>query len=103
VTRRAPLLLLSALAACGGGGTSTPLPDADLNAPLCTGAVFDNCSANEQCTSQNCHLFRQSGFQVCVPACDAANPCPNDASGAPATCNNMGICKPLQANACRAE
>jgi hypothetical protein len=93
-------LLLAALAACGGGG-STTVADADPNAPLCTGAAFDNCVANDQCESQNCHLFRMSGFQVCVPACDAANPCPNDSSGAPADCNTMGICKPAAPNACR--
>ncbi|MBX3162206.1 MAG: hypothetical protein KF773_39950 [Deltaproteobacteria bacterium] len=96
-------LALVLVAACGGGGGSSVVVDADPNVPLCTGAAFDNCTENADCASQNCHLFRQSGFQVCVPACDAANPCPDDSSGAPASCNNMGICKPLAPNACRAD
>jgi len=97
------LLVLSigvALAACGGGGT-TVLPDADPNAPLCTGALYDNCISNTGCASGDCHLFDASAFQVCTQACDAAHPCPNDASGSPGSCNNKGICKPARANSCR--
>lgn len=96
------LLLAMALAACGGGN-SPPLPDADPNAPLCTGAVYDNCTSNAGCTSQNCHLFEQDAIQICTQACDASNPCPNDANGMPGSCNNRGICKPRVANACRPE
>ncbi|HEU0037221.1 MAG TPA: hypothetical protein VFQ53_41710 [Kofleriaceae bacterium] len=91
------------LAACGGGGDSPPLPDADPNAPLCTGVVYDNCTSNAQCMSNNCHLFEQDAFQVCTQGCDANNPCPVDASGTVGTCNNRGICKPTRNNACRPE
>jgi hypothetical protein len=95
-------LIPALLVACGGGGSGDPvIPDADPNAPLCTGGAYDNCTANDDCTSMNCHLYRQSAFQVCTQACDASNPCPNDASGAPAMCNTMGICKPAVPNACR--
>jgi hypothetical protein len=96
-------LLAIAASACGGGGGGGSIPDADPNAPLCTGAVFDNCTSSDQCQSQNCKLFEQDAIQVCTQACDANNPCPDDASGNPATCNNRGICKPSRANACRPE
>jgi len=94
------IVVVIAIAACGGGGTTT-LPDADPNAPLCTGAVYDNCTSNTGCASMNCHLFDASAFQVCTQACDASNPCPADASGAAGSCNNKGICKPARANSCR--
>jgi hypothetical protein len=87
------------VAACGGGGGS--IPDADPNAPLCTGAVYDNCTGNTGCMSMNCHVYSQSAIQVCTQSCSSSNPCPNDATGAPGQCNNMGICKPAKANACR--
>ena len=98
--RRLLVMVLVALAACGGG-TGTTLPDADPNAPLCTGVLYDNCRANTACDSGNCHLFEASAFQICTQACDAANPCPTDATGSPASCNNKGICKPARANSCR--
>ena len=66
----------------------------------CTGAAFDLCSTEHDCTSANCKLFMADGFQVCTQACDATTPCPNDATGAPATCNAMNICKPAMANDC---
>jgi hypothetical protein len=95
-------LLVSALLLVGcGGGVKTPLPDADPNAPLCTGAVYDNCLANTGCASGNCHLFEADAIQVCTQACSASSPCPNDASGAPGSCNAKGICKPARANPCR--
>jgi hypothetical protein len=92
-----------ALVAACGGTDAPPLPDADPNAPLCTGVVFDNCLTNDKCDSLNCKLFRQEAIQVCTQACDTANPCPNDASGTPASCNDKGLCKPSRANACRPE
>src|SRR5437870_303434 len=92
---------LIAFALLGCGGTSTPVSDADPNAPPCTGAVYDNCTANTGCMSANCHLFEQDGIQVCTQSCDATTPCPNDAAGNPVTCNGKGICKPSVANACR--
>ena len=87
------------LVACGG--TSTPVPDADPNAPPCTGVAYDNCTAGAQCASNNCHLFEQDGIQICTQACDATTPCPNDKNGTPGVCNGKGICKPAVANACR--
>jgi hypothetical protein len=97
-----PTLLVASLVACSGD-TSTPVPDADPNAPLCTGVAYDNCQSNDQCDSANCHLFEQNGFRVCTQACSAANPCPMDSAGVQGTCNDKGICKPTRNNACRPE
>ncbi len=97
---KASLLLF--LVACSGD-TSTPVPDADPNAPLCTGVVYDNCNRSDQCDSADCHFFEQNGFQVCTQPCSDANPCPADSTGTPGSCNNKGICKPTRNNACRPE
>lgn len=95
--------MLVVLGACGGeGGEKGGVPDADPAAPLCTGQVYDNCTANDQCGSMNCHLF-SGEFQVCTQACtpNDNSTCPMDRNGQPAKCNNRGICKPTINNACR--
>jgi hypothetical protein len=97
MTRFAFILVL---AACGsGGGNSTPQVDA-ASGPPCTGAIYDPCTSNDQCTSQQCHVYGTAGLQVCTQACSATVPCPNDTSGAAVTCNMMGNCKPAVANNC---
>ena len=100
-TTRFTLILVLSLTACGG--SSTTATDAATDSPagaLCTGAVYDTCTTNDQCGSQNCHLFNGSALQVCTQTCNATTPCPNDASGATVACNNMNICKPSVANSC---
>lgn len=99
---RTLILALAALVlvACETGGESTPLPDADLSLPLCTGLLYDSCTGNAGCMSMNCHLFDQDAIQVCVQACSASSPCPT-LNGMAVTCNNRGLCKPPGANACR--
>lgn len=83
-----------------------PLDDAPAidggSAVTCTGAAYDPCTDNTQCDSGNCHLFSGAGFQVCVTACTPFDnsTCPVDKSGANATCNMKGICKPAEPNAC---
>ena len=101
------LLLLATLtlAACGGGEDPPPadtaLPSDTAGGEACTNADYDPCTDNTQCTSGNCHLYQQSGFQVCVSSCTPGSAeCPPDSSGNPAMCNNMGICKPVAANDC---
>ncbi len=94
------MAMLVIFSACGGGGSNTPLPDADLTQPMCTGLVYDNCTDNTQCSSNNCHLFSQDAIQICTQACDASNPCPADANGTAVSCNNKGLCKPSRGNAC---
>jgi hypothetical protein len=93
------VLGLTTLGACGGDDDSNSNIDA-ASGPACTGAVYDTCSGNAQCTSQNCHLFMADGIQVCTQACSAGVACPNDSAGAAVACNGMGICKPSVANNC---
>ncbi len=93
------IVLVLSMAACETGGAGTPLPDANLSLPMCTGMVYDSCTTNTQCMSMNCKLYDQDAIQVCTQACDASHPCPMQ-NGAAATCNNRGLCKPPTANAC---
>lgn len=91
---------ISAIAfACSSGDDPDPV-DAPAG-PACTGTAYDQCTMASQCTSNNCKLFNGDGIQVCTQSCDASNPCPT-VNGIAGTCNNMGICKPVVANACRA-
>jgi len=88
------------LAACDSDDTN-PMQQADAaSGPMCTGAVYDTCTADAQCSSQQCHLYSANALQVCTQACSAAVPCPPDSTGAPVTCNQMGNCKPGVANSC---
>ncbi len=98
-------LFVALLAACNAGTNSPPAADAPkpIDAPAgvkCTKALYDPCADNTGCLSANCKLFNGAGFQVCTQACSAAMPCPAQAGQAAPTCNNMGICKPVAANAC---
>lgn len=97
-------LLIAFLVACGGGsgGDVDPQVDAPDNLPACTMATYDSCSGNADCTSGNCHLFMQDGFQVCTTACTPLDnsTCPVDSTGANGECNMRGICKPAAENAC---
>jgi hypothetical protein len=87
-----------------GGGTADTLVDGGVGsggAATCTGAAYDPCNAAAQCTSGVCQNFAGSGFQVCTQACTPGDntTCPMQ-NGLPATCNNMGICKPAAATSC---
>ncbi len=66
------------------------------NLPACTGALYDPCTSNSQCTSANCKTFSAQGIEVCTTTCTPGDNTPCGAG----TCNNMGICKPPAANAC---
>ncbi len=66
------------------------------NLPACTGALYDPCTSNAQCMSQNCKAFGGAGIEVCTVTCTPGDNTPCGAG----TCNNMGICKPPAANAC---
>jgi len=101
----ARLVFIFTLIACGGVDGTNKQPDAGVtvDAPssaLCTGAAYDTCTTNDQCGSQQCHLYNGAGLQVCTIACSATVPCPKDATGAAVACNPMGNCKPAVANNC---
>jgi hypothetical protein len=87
----------------GGNGTVDKLVDGGMGTgpETCSGAAYDPCTDNSQCTSGRCHLYAQAGIQVCTTTCTPGDPttCPQQ-DGQPAQCNNMGICKPAAANAC---
>ena len=89
----------------GGGGQMDQLVDGGTGSgsgsATCTGAAYDPCNDNTQCTSGKCQLFSGSGFQVCTQTCTPGDSttCPMQ-NGQAAQCNNMGICKPLAANTC---
>lgn len=91
------LLFLSVLAACAGDKPADV--DANPAGPMCTKAAYDLCTTEHDCTSGVCHSF-SGEFMVCTQSCDGSNPCPNDKSGSPGTCNAMGICKPSAPNMC---
>lgn len=107
------LLIATTLAACGGDSSppdaaagidtamsvDAPAGTPDAAGATCTGALYDSCTDNTQCTSNNCKTFNAAGITVCTQACSAQNPCP-DQNGQAVMCNNMGICRPNTANAC---
>lgn len=103
----ARLVFLFTLMACGGVDGTSKKPEVDaaseVDAPsgaLCTGVAYDTCTTNDQCASQQCHMYNGAGLQVCTQTCGPTMPCPNDASGAAVGCNTMGNCKPAVANNC---
>jgi hypothetical protein len=91
---RISVALAIALAACAGD-----VPEGG-NPSVCSGDAFDTCIEEHDCGSGLCQNFIDAGFQVCSQGCDANTPCPNDVTGAPATCNANGVCQPAMANEC---
>jgi hypothetical protein len=86
----------------GGGGGGGGMDTVDGGAALaCTGAVYESCTDAAQCTSGQCKAFGGDGIQVCTQTCTPGDDttCPQ-LNGQPATCNNMGICKPPGAIEC---
>ncbi len=85
----------------GSGSASNMSPDGGVALPACTKAAYDPCTSAADCTSGNCKAFAADGIQVCTQTCTPGDntTCPMQ-NGQPATCNNMGICKPPAANAC---
>ena len=90
-------ICLSTLLGCAGSDVDPG------NGSVCMQALYDPCNEEHDCDSNMCQLFNDANIQVCTQSCDADNPCPDDASGNPATCNNRGICKPAVANDCRVD
>ena len=88
---RSAALLVIAIAACSGDEP----PPAQNN---CTGAVYDKCSDEHNCTGMNCRPF--GPIQVCTQICSDSAPCPNDEMGNAVACNG-GLCQPAAANDCK--
>jgi hypothetical protein len=82
-----------------GPASSTDAPATDAALAACTGALYDSCTGNTGCMSQDCKVFGSAGLGVCTQACSSTNPCPAQ-NGTPISCNNMGICRPNAANPC---
>jgi hypothetical protein len=79
------------LAACSG--------DQPPDAPnTCTGAVYDLCRDEHDCTVANCRPF--GTIQVCTQACTDQMPCPAEENGDAVPCTN-GFCVPAAANNCK--
>jgi hypothetical protein len=111
------LVLTCALAACSSdptpadapATTTHDAPHTTIDAPAttidapamaaCTGALYDSCTDNTKCMSNDCKAFASAGLMVCTQACSSTNPCPAQ-NGVAIMCNGMGICRPNAANAC---
>ncbi len=85
------LAITIALAACSG---DEPPPAQNT----CTGAAYDLCNDEHDCTSMNCRPF--GTIQVCTQVCAADTPCPDDAAGNAVPCTG-GLCQPTTANDCK--
>jgi hypothetical protein len=89
------------LAACSGGGTTSPADvDADPGAPdagpacilptdtiACT--VGDDSPCASQCGESYCYNYSQLPSPVCTEACSSVSDCPSGWS-----CNMKGRCRP---------
>lgn len=86
-----------------GSGSGTGSGSGSGTEAACTGAVYDPCTSDAQCTAAGatCKAFNGAGIEVCTVACTPGDDstCPAQ-NGQPVTCNNMGTCKPAAANAC---
>ena len=93
--------LLVLVAACTG--------DAPPSNRTCDGTLYDACSDEHDCLSNNCHNFMMQQFQVCSTTCTVGDdsPCMTTFDGKKATCiaisttGNAGICTPPAANNCK--
>lgn len=85
----------------GNGNGNNMMPDAGTALPACTNAAYDPCTTAADCTSGQCQLFQGAGLQICSSTCTPGDPttCPQQ-DGQAVPCNNMGVCRPVAANAC---
>ena len=92
---------VAALGLAGPACTDGSKPGATDHAStqVCSGRLYDACSADDQCASGTCKLYSNRGIHVCTQACSDAAPCPAHA-GQPATCTKQSLCRPDAANAC---
>jgi len=78
--------------------------DAAIDAPMsnvCTGLLYDRCTTNAQCMSNNCRPFNNLGYSLCTQACTVGGAaCPTQNGTAVQCANNSLVCRPAAANAC---
>lgn len=96
------LVTLFALA-CSGAEDEMPADAAPIgpDAPgaPCTGALYDTCTSDTQCASDNCQIFSAATLHVCSQTCNAQTPCPPQ-GGLPAMCTTAGVCRPMHSSGC---
>ena len=87
------MIACGVLVACGG--------DDGGDAPACTGALYDLCTDNTDCMSNNCRMFNDLGVMLCTEACTpGGTACPTQ-DGAAVNCPmNAMVCRPPAANSC---
>ena len=95
-------LFAMSVLACGGAdemaADAAPVgPDAP-GAP-CTGALYDTCTGDGQCDSNNCQVFSSVNLHVCSQSCSATMTCPMK-DGMPVPCTTNGFCRPARSSGC---
>jgi hypothetical protein len=89
------LLVLAIVGACTGDS-----PTGTGGTPTCTGAIYDLCRDEHDCTSSNCRPF--GAIEVCTQSCNTSdNPCPADSAGNAVTCDASMLCAATVANTCK--
>lgn len=96
---RAQVALVGVIAIGACSGETPSQIDANPAGPRCSMQVYDLCNEEHDCTSNLCQNFGTEGFQVCTQGCSANDPCPDDKTGAPGTCDGV-ICRPSVPNMC---
>ncbi len=100
--RTLAFVVVVAVTACTGSAPSGS--SADASGGACTMSLYDPCVDEHNCGSAElCQTFGDvtPGIEVCSEGCTTATPCPNDSTGAAATCDTtVNLCRPAKANAC---
>jgi hypothetical protein len=97
--KQAALLVAVWMTACSGDGGSAAIDAPAL--PACTGALYDVCTDNTQCTSGTCRAFNNLGVSLCTQACTpGGTACPTQNGAAVQCVMNSMICRPGAANSC---
>ena len=89
------MLVIVIVGACAGDETD------EGNTPPCTGALYDTCTNEHECMSNDCRPI--GGTEMCTQACSAALPCPAEIDDTPVTCGAGGICEPSKPHVCRVQ
>jgi hypothetical protein len=93
--RRLVVVVLG-LAACSGDKPGTD------GGQKCSGAAYDPCLTEHDCTNGNCRPFAAENFMICTQGCTPGDntTCPQQ-NGSAVTCNVSGLCEPAKTNSCK--